>query len=938
MTRQSPSRVEMSALARSPTCRTADERCLLRTLLRRLPSGRRMGPVSSEAATGQQTQQALWNLSLSAAGIGTYVLHLPSQDLDVDDRLLELSALTRTTFTGRPEDVYANVHPHDVSDVIARVQHALATAGTYSAQYRIVLPGGAHRWVAARGQTVTDELGTTTALVGAAFDVTELREATARTTTILETMAVGYLSMDADWAITYINAAAEQVAQAPRAELVGRSFWEAFPATVDTDFERSFRRAVATRQTVSFDAFYPEPLDVWVEVRAVPEGDGLALYFLDITAHHDAEQALDAALLRQRETAQAQAELVQVARALGEASTEADVLDVITHAAVKIWGIHGSALSLPDPDGASVRSLSASYTDQVLATFESLPADHPLPAVRTAVTGVPNHLSDLEALTAQFPGCEEIYAAGGIQSSAAVPLRARGVLLGSFSLGFAEPHAWTADEQDLLVAFAALTAQALDRIAARNAERDAAREALAAAQAERVSAQRQATLVAIAQALAGADTRDDLLTVLGGWGVALLGANGCGLCLREADGAHVVTFITDSYAEVRHTVQRVPAEFPLPAIRSAATGEAIYLSDRDQTEAAFPGSGAVYAGAGVQASAAVPLHGRTQLWGCLSVGFTEARTWTAREQELLRAFAALTAQALDRLAAHDAEQAALAEAASIAETLQRSMLTAPPEPDHLQIAVRYTAAAKAAEVGGDWYDAFITSDGLTSLVIGDVTGHDMRAAAVMGQLRNLLRGIAFTLGEPPAKALAALDRAAAGLGIDTVVTAVVAQVEVDAAHRAAGTRLLRWSNAGHLPPLLITAEGVASYLQPDEVDLVLGYDPATERQDHETVLAPGSTVLLFTDGLVERRGVSVDVGLAWLAQTAGGLVTAPGSTLDDLCDGLLALVSGHLDDDVALLALRAHPEDEPRPAEAGPVRVPAGLEAARAATPSDGPL
>ena len=897
-----------------------------------------MGPVSSEAATGQQTRQALWDLSLSAAGVGTYVLHLPGQDLDVDDRLLELSALTRDTFTGRPEDVYANVHPDDVADVVARVQHALATAGAYRAQYRISLPGGGVRWVAARGQTLTDGHGTTTALVGAAFDVTELHEAHARTATVLETMAVGYLSVDAHWVITYVNAAAEQVAQAPRSDLVGRSFWEAFPATAGTEFERSYRRAVVTGTTVSFDAFYPEPLDVWVEVRAVPEGDGLALYFLDITARHDAEQALDAAAVRQRESAQAQSELVQVARALGEASTETVVLGVVTHAAVKIWGIHGSALSLPDAGGASVRSLSASYTDQVLATFDSLPADHPLPAGGPPGTGVPHHLPDLAALTAQFPGCEDIYAAGGIQSSAAVPLRARGVLLGSFSLGFAEPHTWTEEEQDLLVAFAALTAQALDRISARDAERDAALQALAAAQAERVSAQRQATLVAIAQALADADTQEALLDVLGAKGVALLGANGCGLCLREADGAHVTTFITDSYAEVRHAVQRVPADFPLPAIRSAATGQAIYLPDREQTEAAFPGSAAVYAGAGVQASAAVPLHGRTQLWGCLSVGFARARTWTEQERELLRAFAALTAQALDRLAAHDAEQAALAETASIAETLQRSMLTAPPEPDHLQIAVRYTAAAKAAEVGGDWYDAFITSDGLTSLVIGDVTGHDMGAAAVMGQLRNLLRGIAFTLGEPPAKALAALDRAAAGLGIDTVATAVVAQIEVDAAHRAAGTRLLRWSNAGHLPPLLLTAEGTASYLQPDEADLVLGWDPATERSDHEVVLAPGSTVLLYTDGLVERRGVGVDVGLAWLAQAAAELVIAPGSTLDDLCDGLLAQVGGHLDDDVALLALRAHPEDEPRPAEAGPVRVPEGLDAARAAAPSDGPL
>nr|WP_281270634.1 GAF domain-containing SpoIIE family protein phosphatase [Quadrisphaera granulorum] len=340
----------------------------------------------------------------------------------------------------------------------------------------------------------------------------------------------------------------------------------------------------------------------------------------------------------------------------------------------------------------------------------------------------------------------------------------------------------------------------------------------------------------------------------------------------------------------------------------------------------------MYAEANVHAWAAVPLQGRRQLLGCVTLGFTEPHSWSGSERELLQAFAALTAQALDRIGAHAAEHAALAEVAGIAETLQRSMLTAPPEPDHLQIAVRYAAASSAAEVGGDWYDAFVTSEGLTTLVVGDVTGHDMRAAAVMGQLRNLLRGIAFTLGEPPARALAALDRAAAGLGIDTVATVVIAQIEVDEAHRAAGTRLLRWSNAGHLPPLLLTAEGAVSYLQPDDSDVVLGWDPSTDRHDHELVLPVGATVLLFTDGLVERRGASLEHGLAWLAGAVAELADAP---LEELCDALLELVGDHLDDDVALLALRAYAEDEPRPAEAGPSHVPAGHEAVQAARPEN---
>lgn len=150
------------------------------------------------------TRQALWDPSAQVAGVGTYVLHLPSNDLEVDDRLLELSELTRATFSGRPEDVYAHLHPDDVDDVVAAVQHATTTGGNYHAEYRVVLPGGGHRWVSARGKVLTDEHGTPTALVGAAYDVTEAREAVAATVAVLETMAVGYLAMDPDWVITHL--------------------------------------------------------------------------------------------------------------------------------------------------------------------------------------------------------------------------------------------------------------------------------------------------------------------------------------------------------------------------------------------------------------------------------------------------------------------------------------------------------------------------------------------------------------------------------------------------------------------------------------------------------------------------------------------------------------------------------------------------------------
>ncbi|MBC3763455.1 GAF domain-containing protein [Quadrisphaera sp. RL12-1S] len=644
-----------------------------------------------------------------------------------------------------------------------------------------------------------------------------------------------------------------------------------------------------------------------------------------------AARAEDATRAEHAATAQLRG-LAEVALAMVDLEDVTDLVTVIAERGLAALGADGGAVAVHDLAEPNVllSYVTASYGPGAQANYARLPLTTALPVCEAARTGTRVLVSDLAACRAYSPAMAEVVTSTGSQAFASVPLRAGGRVIAVLTAGWRAPQAFSAAQLELLEAFAAQCAQALQRLQSRDGERRSAAAELHAGDVARTSAARQGALVTIAQSLADADTRDDVLDVLAGRGADLLGANGCGICLRTEDGEHVDTVVTDSYADVRRTVQRTRADFPLPAIRAAATGQAFYLYDREQTEQAFPGSEAIYISAGVQASAAVPLRARGRLLGCLSVGFADPRVFSDEERELLTAFAVLTAQALDRIAARESEQAALVAASGIAETLQRSMLTSPPEPDHLQIAVRYAASATHAEVGGDWYDAFITADGLTSLVIGDVTGHDMRAASVMGQLRNLVRGIGFTLGESPAKVLAAVDRAAAGLGIDTVATAIVAQIEVDEAHHAAGTRLLRWSNAGHLPPLLIEANGATQFLE-DESDLVLGWDPSIDRHDHVHVLEPGSTVLLYTDGLVERRGVHLERGLAWLAQAAGELASSPGVTVEGLCDGLVALVGDHLDDDVALLALRAHPEDAPRPAEAGPVRVPAGLEAAQEA-------
>jgi serine phosphatase RsbU (regulator of sigma subunit) len=261
----------------------------------------------------------------------------------------------------------------------------------------------------------------------------------------------------------------------------------------------------------------------------------------------------------------------------------------------------------------------------------------------------------------------------------------------------------------------------------------------------------------------------------------------------------------------------------------------------------------------------------------------------------------------------------------MAETLQRSLLTEPPKSDSLEVAVRYVPAASLAQVGGDWYDAFPLEDGRTALVIGDVTGHDRYAAAAMAQVRNVLRGIAHSRRDSPAAVLAALDRAMRDLEVGTLATAILATVEQGRDDPVAGVRVLRWSNAGHPPPLFIGADGTVIVLE-RAPDLLLGVDPDEVRADHEVRLPPGATVLFYTDGLIERRGSTLDQGIAWLSGVVARWARSP---LEELCDGLLAELSGAAEDDVALLALRARPDERSRSAGAGRPQAPEGYGAAR---------
>ncbi len=263
----------------------------------------------------------------------------------------------------------------------------------------------------------------------------------------------------------------------------------------------------------------------------------------------------------------------------------------------------------------------------------------------------------------------------------------------------------------------------------------------------------------------------------------------------------------------------------------------------------------------------------------------------------LRLIGAALAQALTRIRVRRADRQAVTMEREMAEVLQRSLLGAPVQPDHLQVAVRYQPAADGAQIGGDWYDTFQLPDGRLTVVVGDVTGHDRHAAAAMSQIRNLLRGIAYALPKHPARVLAALNDAMSGLAVDVLATAVLAQIEFP-------SHELSWSNAGHVPPVLLDPGGGVHLLEaPPEV--MLGTRLRRRRSNHHVRLAPGAAVVFYTDGLVERRGSSLDAGLKELTETLRDRQTL---SAEELCDLLLTHFARDTEDDVVLAVVRREPE------------------------------
>jgi serine phosphatase RsbU (regulator of sigma subunit)/anti-sigma regulatory factor (Ser/Thr protein kinase) len=277
--------------------------------------------------------------------------------------------------------------------------------------------------------------------------------------------------------------------------------------------------------------------------------------------------------------------------------------------------------------------------------------------------------------------------------------------------------------------------------------------------------------------------------------------------------------------------------------------------------------------------------------GVIQVADKQEADFTQDDESILLQLAQMASVALENARLYEHER-------DIAISLQRALLPARlPEISGVTHAARYVAGGAGVEVGGDWYALIPRPGGGVGIAIGDVVGRGVRAASIMGQLRIALRAYALEFAEPSV-VLRRLARFAQTLPEDQMTTCVYVAIDVDK-----GT--IRFANAGHPPPLVLTPDGRVEYLEGAR-SMPLGVTADPEYEDSSAELEPGSTVLLYTDGLVERRGESIDVGLERLRAAVAEAPRDP----EELCDRLLGmLVEADLADDVALLAVRALPQD-----------------------------
>lgn len=492
----------------------------------------------------------------------------------------------------------------------------------------------------------------------------------------------------------------------------------------------------------------------------------------------------------------------------------------------------------------------------------------------------------------------------GVRAYAGIPLTDEaGHVLGSLCAIDVVPRAWSRPQLDTLGDLARSCSLELRlRLSHYDADRERGRRDRLELSL-RSAYSRSETLLAVSQSLAQAGDLASIRARLDAIVASDLAPTYIGLVVRGADGLlrRVPSPTTGPGPEDAPGFARFGSDSPLPSAIAVRTNRTLRYPDRASLARDHPSSvTGLVRRLGLHAITVTPLPGHDRPVGALVLGWDEPGQGSPLDTLVITSIAGYLGHAITR-AEH------LRHRTSVARELQQAMLTALPTVAGMSLGARYQPADRREEVGGDWYDVIaLPTPGASggggagfAVTVGDITGHDMHAATVMGQVRSMLRQGAWDHpGRSPGEVLTALERACAGVGL--TATGTVVHAHLTPRPEQPGHWLLRWANAGHPPPLYVPADGDPVPLEGHDVLLGYGLLARHGRRTHEVVVEPGSTVFLYTDGLVEQRGGDIDRQVGVLREL---LATTVGRDAQEIVDVVLKTLIDDAEDDVVALAI-----------------------------------
>ena len=561
-----------------------------------------------------------------------------------------------------------------------------------------------------------------------------------------------------------------------------------------------------------------------------------------------------------------------VAQALAAAGSVEEVELVIRHQLPRVLGAKGASLGVVDRDTGVLRLGSSPAIDPaVTGRWTEVPLDAAVPIAEVVRTGQPLLLRTVDDWRAHGgPEVVEDVLEAGLVSAACLPLKDRhGQVAATLAMSWGEEVAFDATVVDTLRTITELCEYTLDR----------ARSTDQAAQAAR-------QLAHLASRLASAISIAEVLDIITESGSSPVDAAATSVGLIDHEAGVLRTHHGRSVSEdVRRRFTDPPLDAPLAFTDAARTGLMVLLGDYDAFTERYPESASATSSLGFGARAALPMRdSEGNVVGAIVHAWGGPRVFHETLVSTLLTVADMAAQALERAGQSEAEH-------RLVTTLQDSLLVPLPPSEHLDISARYLPSVADIGMGGDWYEGIAIDDHRYALILGDVAGHGITAVGDMAQLRAVV-GALVRLGIPLRDVFTQATALLQAADHTPTASSLLVVIDTERGH-------LSYAAAGHPPPFVRDPDG-------DVVRLEAGRQPilGIAVEDHSTAdhpFPPGSVLVAYTDGLIERRGEPIDQSIDRLGEHVGGAPDGSNAIADHLLRECLG--SREPADDVALVVI-----------------------------------